>query len=398
MAGNQRRKPHRRRPGEGTTRQRADGTWERRIPVGPATGGALKSFYGRTRDEAEQKADAWRAAHPNGPPTPQQQAPVNDLIAMWQEGAKHRQTTTEDYDSKIALHIAPTIGKTPAGELRLHDVNLWVAKLFERTGHGRTAEKCLAILSAALDYAVANSILAENVAAKAKAPEYERRRPQPLSLGQFRAFLEAAAGRLDKRKPYKTRDRKTKHRPAIDVRLEALYIVLLYVGLRRGEVLALRWSDLRDGVLHIERQIDRRGRERRYTKTDKSWRAVELDELVLDALSLHQARMQAEDHDQARQPDGLIFPTTEGTRMHPSNLSRHFKQVLAAAGLSQTIRLHDLRHTTGKTAEAAGAPIAAISAMLGHANTAITQKFYGHGDEDGAKVAISKIGKKVRGE
>lgn len=391
MGGGKRRRPARRRAGEGTIRERADGTWERRIPVGsPAGGPVLKSFYGRTRQEAEDKAAAWQQAHPQGLPTAEQAGPVNRLIEMWLEGAKHRQTTLEDYASKIALHIAPTIGRVSAGELRLHDVNLWVQTLAE-TGKGRTAEKCLAILSAALDYAVANGILAENVARNVEAPEYERRRARPMRLGEFRAFLEAAGGRLDKRKP-------APGRPPISTRLEALYILLLYLGLRRGEALALRWSDLRDGVLTVERQIDRRGREQAYTKTSSSRREIGLTDEVLEVLSVHQSRMQAEAHGQARQPDGLIFPSRDGTILNPSNLNRHFKTVLAAAGLPSSIRLHDLRHTTGKTAEAAGVPIAAISAMLGHANTAITQKLYGHGDSEGSKVAIRGIGKKVKGE
>jgi integrase len=357
----------------------------------------IKSFYGRTKDESMAKAEAWMQAHPNGPPTPQQSAPLSDIIHMWLTGTQHRQTTLEDYAAKIDLHIAPTIGRVAVGSLRLHEVNLWVQAL-AATGKGRTAEKCLGIVSAALDYAVANGIVSENVAAKAQAPDYERRKAQPLTLGQFRAFLEAAAGRLDVRKPYKTRDRKVKRYPAIDTRLEAAYVVLLYVGLRRGELLALRWSDLRDGVLHVERQIDRAGRERQYTKTERSRRAIELDDLVLDVLGVHQSRMQTERHDQARLPDGLIFPTSEGVRMHPSNLDRHFKGVLAAAGLPGTLRLHDLRHTTGKTAEAAGVPIAAISAMLGHSSTAITQKLYGHGDHQGVKAAQVKIGRKVKGD
>lgn len=361
----------------------------------------MKSFYGRTKDEAEQKATVWAKAHPHGPPTPQESAPLNDVIAAWVEAEikppMGKQGTYEDYLSKIRLHIAPTIGRRPAGDIRLHDVNMWLREL-AATGKGRTTEKCLDIVRAAVAYAVKNGILRENPALHAEAPAYERRRAQPLTLAQVRLLLDAAGGRMDTRRPYTTRDGKTKRYPPIDPRLEVLYVVLLYVGLRRGEVLALRWSDLRDGTLHIARQLDDEGREWAYTKTDHSRRAVELPDEVLEALSLHQARMQAEGHHQARQPDGLVFPTSEGTPLRPANLTRHFKTVLAAAGLPRTIRLHDLRHTVGKTAEAAGVPIAAISALLGHSNTAITQKLYGHGDEDGAKAAISRIGKRVRGE
>jgi integrase len=108
--------------------------------------------------------------------------------------------------------------------------------------------------------------------------------------------------------------------------------------------------------------------------------------------------MQAEDHDEARKPDGWIFPTAAGTPMRPSNLTKHFKNVLAAAGLSATVRLHDLRHTTGSTAAAAGVATAAITALLGHASTAITQKLYIHGDGEGTKAAQAGVRRRVKGE
>lgn len=393
MAGSKRRKPTRRKPGEGTIRQRADGTWERRLCMGHDADdkAILKSFYGRTQDEAMAKAAQWLAEHPNGPPSPQQAAPFNDVLNAWllAEVAPPfgKRGTLEDYASKIRLHIAPTLGKMASGKIRLHDINLWLRRLAE-SGKGRTTEKCLQIVHAAFAYAVKNGTLPSNPAEHAKAPDYERRKPQPLTITEVRAFLEAAAGRRDVRRGA----------APIGVRLEALYTVLLYVGLRRGEVLALRWSDLNGAVLSVRRQVDRRGRELPYTKTDKSNRDIELVDEVLDAIAAHQGRMQAEPHDEARKPDGLIFPSREGTILNPSNLHRHFKTVLAAAGLPATVRIHDLRHTVGKTAEAAGAPIAAISALLGHANTAITQKLYGHGDEAGVKATIRKIGDKVRGE
>jgi integrase len=363
--------------------------------------GVSRSFYGRDEDEALAKYAAWLADHPNGPPTPQQAAPFNDLVAAWVEATikppMRRQGTYEDYLSKIRNHIAPTLGTLPTGEIRHHDVLMWLRSL-SAAGHGRTAEKCLEIVRKAFAYGVKNQIIATNPAADVEAPAYERRKARPLTPAEARALLSAAAGQLDKRPPYTTSDGKTKRRPRIDTRLEALYALLVNVGLRRGEALALRWSDLDDGTLHVQRQVDDEGREWGYVKTSKSNRLIPLDDQALEALSTHQARMQAEAHDEARKPDGRMFPTSTGGVLRPASLTRHYKQVLAAAGLPPTVRLHDLRHTTGKTAEAAGATIAAISALLGHSNTAITQKLYGHGDEGGVKDAVGRVGKRMRGE
>lgn len=407
-----RAKGKRNSPGKGTERQRKDGRWEYIVPVGhDASGKAIKkSFYGATLAEAHESHKAWVAEHPNGPPTPQQAAPFNDLLNAYLAACVAppfgKQGTLEDHLRKVKRHIAPTIGQQELGKIRRHEVLTWLRELFERTKAGRTTEKCLEIVNAAFEYGVSNGIITANPAHKVKAPAYERRKPQPLNPAQFRAFLEAAAGRLDRRGPVKRvwsrrvvrKQESTVKLPPLDTRLYALYVVLLYVGLRRGEVLALRWSDLVDGVLHIQRQIDDEGRKWNYTKGDENNRKVELVDLVQDALSDHTARMQLEDHEEARKPDGLMFPTKNGTAIRPRNLQRHFKSVLAAAGLPDSVRIHDLRHTTGSTAAAHGVPTAAITALLGHSSTAITQKLYIHEDSEGTKAAQEAVRKRIKGE
>jgi integrase len=406
MARNK-RKPQpaaqRNRPGEGNWRTRPNGSLEWRVPVGETADGKtfIKSFYGRTEEEARASHAVWAAAHPHGPPTPQEAAPFNDLLAAWVESEikppMRKQGTYEDYLNKIDNHISATLGLRITGEIRHHHIMGWLRTMAAK-GRGRTTEKCLEIVKQAFAYGVKNQIITTNPAANVEAPAYERRRAQPLTVPQFRALLEAAGGRVDRRKPYATADGKVKRYPPIETRLEVLYIILLYVGLRRGEVLGLKWGDIVDGVLHIQRQIDDEGRVWAYTKGDANNREVELSDLVQEALGAHQVRMQAEDHDEARKPDGWIFPTAAGTPMRPSNLTKHFKNVLAAAGLSPTVRLHDLRHTTGSTAAAAGVATAAITALLGHASTAITQKLYIHGDGEGTKGAMEGVRRRVKGE
>lgn len=402
MAGSKRRpKPARRRPGEGTTRQRSNGSWEHRVPVGQDAAGhaILKSFYGRTKEEAMQKATVWIAEHPEGPPPASVRGPFNDLLAAYVENRIRppagRIGTYEDYLSKIRLHIAPAIGQAPLYEVKLPRINQWLRDLFAATGQGRTVEKCYQIVRAALQYGVDCEILASNPAGHATVPQYEKRQDIRLSRQQADAFVEAAYGRLDLRKSYITSDGKTKRRPAINGRLGLLYDLAVFVGLRRGELLALRYGDLKDGRLTISRQIDDEGREHQYTKTDASRRTVEIADF-LDAWMTHRVAQQVEGHGEAWKPDGLVFPTTEGTPILPSNLTRHFKQILAAAGLPD-MRFHDLRHTAASLMVDSGASLAAVAKALGHRSPRTAAQRYVHGDEEGASQAISQSRKRVRG-
>lgn len=402
MARDKRRpKPTRRRPGEGTARQRANGSWEYRVPVGKDTAGRaiLKSFYGRTREEAMDKAAAWIAEHPEGPPPPSLRAPLNDLLASWVETCikppAGRIGTYEDYLSKIRLHIAPTIGQVALCDLKLHRINLWLRELFEATGQGRTVEKCYQIVRAALEYAVQSETLPSNPAEHATVPEYEKRQDVRLSRAQASALTEAAYGRLDLRQSYTTSDRKTKRYPPIDPRLGLLYDLAVFVGLRRGELLALRYSDLQGDTLTVSRQIDDEGREHNYTKTDAGRRAIEIPDF-LPAWAAHRIAQQAEGHREAWKPDGLVFPTTEGTPIRPSNLRRHFLTVLAAAGLP-AMRFHDLRHTAASLMIDAGASLAAVSKVLGHRSPRTAAQRYVHGDAEGAREAVKVSRKRVKG-
>lgn len=178
------------------------------------------------------------------------------------------------------------------------------------------------------------------------------------------------------------------HAPSVrfSPRLGLLYELAVFAGLRRGELLALRYGDLVGDELHVSRQVDDEGREHPYTKTDSSHRRVPVGEF-LDAWRAHRVAQQAEGHGEAWRPDGLVFPTSEGTIMRTSNLSRHFKQVLAAAGLPP-IRFHDLRHTAASLMIDAGAAPTSVSRVLGHRSPRMVMERYSHGDEQGARDAV----------
>lgn len=105
--------------------------------------------------------------------------------------------------------------------------------------------------------------------------------------------------------------------------------------------------------------------------------------------------MRGEIHDEARKPDGLVFPTEDGTPINPSNLRRHFQTVLAAAGLPLTIRLHDLRHTAASLMLARCSQLVDVSKTLGHSSTSITGDIYAHAYEEGKRKAIASVSEAI---
>jgi integrase len=229
----------------------------------------------------------------------------------------------------------------------------------------RLIRGCLMRLSQALDMAVQLQLVSVNVSKAVKRPAV----PRPMadntwSAAEVRRFLDEA--RRDSLWP--------------------LWPLLALEGMRRGEALGLRWSDINwtRGTAHIVQTVkaDKADKGRAIieagTKTKTSSRTVRLTRTTLDALRAHRAiqltrRMAASDwvnHD-------LIVCTGRGTPVNPGNVIRSFDRIVASAGLRR-IRVHDLRHTAATLLLLAGQPAKAVSERLGHKGIAITLDLYSH--------------------
>ncbi|MBA3701336.1 MAG: site-specific integrase [Rubrobacteraceae bacterium] len=182
-----------------------------------------------------------------------------------------------------------------------------------------------------------------------------------LNPDQAKAFLKAARGD----------------------RYEALYVLAIHYGLRRGELLGLKWSDVQGNTLQVRRTMSetRVGRIEEETKNGKG-RRIELSEKALEALRSHR-RQQVGVKDSE-----YIFPSTTGTPTNSSNLMyRSFKPTLKRAGLPQ-IRSHDLRHTCATIRFMKGQHPKRVQELLGHTSIAMTMNIYSHvipgmGDDNG---------------
>jgi integrase len=190
--------------------------------------------------------------------------------------------------------------------------------------------------------------------------------------------------------------------------LEALYVVLLSLGLRRGEGLALRWEDIdfTNKTVLITRSLKRvqnsplpdgtypDGRSRLVfgaPKNSFSVRTVLLSEPCVDALRQHQTRQKREQLACADwQEHGLVFTTTIGTPLDPDNVGPIFSKLCEEAGLGRR-NLHQLRHSAASIMLAQGVPLETVSAILGHSNLSTTKDVYGHLDVQQKKRAAEAI-------
>jgi integrase len=167
-------------------------------------------------------------------------------------------------------------------------------------------------------------------------------------------------------------------------RLEALYRVALSLGLRRSEVLGLRWADIDfdQALLRVTGALQRiRGKlERSTTKTVASAQPITLTPVLLASLRQHretQSRERAEAGEQWND-HGLVFTTRIGTPIEPRNLIRHFKTVLKKAALPPTIRFHDLRHSCATLLIAQGVHPRVVMEILRHSQISTTMNTYAH--------------------
>ncbi|GAA1572551.1 site-specific integrase [Kribbella karoonensis] len=179
--------------------------------------------------------------------------------------------------------------------------------------------------------------------------------------------------------------------------LKALYTLALYLGLRRGELLGLRWEDINldDKFLEIRQTLQRVDGELRAVtpKTRRSRRTVPLIDLCVDDLREHGER-QARDRKSVGErwvDTGYVFTTEIGTPIEPDNLRRNWYPVRTAAGLDG-VRLHDLRHSCVTLLLGLKVPPHIVQAIVGHANLDVTMTIYAHTSLDEMRAALNKLG------
>jgi integrase len=282
-----------------------------------------------------------------------------------------RPSTYNSYVQHVECHIAPHIGSVKLAKLTGSQVNALYAKLAEsgrKDGKeglsAMTVHHVHSCLHKACKDAVRWGHISRNPLDAADPPRKKgdgTKEMRTWTKEQLRAFLNAM-----------------KHE-----RLSPLWHTIAMTGMRRGEAIGLRWSDvdLEGGRLAVRRALIPSGREVIVSepKTIKGRRVIAIDPGTVEVLKAQAARQldEQKEWDEAWVESGLVFTLENGTALDPESVSRYFRQAVKMSMLP-TIRLHDLRHTHATLALQAGIHPKVVSERLGHATISITLDTYSH--------------------
>jgi integrase len=338
--------------------------------IDPLSGRERRRWVPVGADRGEAEAIAARLSADRVGPPPPKGGPVTFgefLIDTWMPRKRRqvRATTAYRYAWMLDRYIVPTIGQIPLRRLRADHLDSLYQTLAQTGGAAgaglapKTIHEVHLIVRAALDLAVERGLVARNVAQHSVA----RRRPPPSaaarswSAGELRAFLATARAQ----------------------RLYPALHVAAHTGLRRGEVVGLKWSDLdhSSGRLSISRTLQCvAGQPVEFgVKTRTSRRTVDLDQNTIAVLDHWRQRLLRDGLPHG--PDNWIFPNAKGQFLNPESISQLFDRIVARGGHPR-IRFHDLRHTNASLLVAAGTPIKVVSERLGHAHPGFTMHTYQH--------------------
>ena len=323
--------------------------------------GKRRYVSGKTKEEARKALREARSGADQGLIFDATRLTVAEYLDRWFMDSVQcsvRRSTYESYRRQARRYITPAVGCVGLKALTPAHVQGLYREMQERGLSAQTVEYTHAVLHRALKQAVRWGLVPRNVCDAVDVPQVRREEMQPLTPEQARRFLEAARGE----------------------RLEALYVVAIYAGLRPGELLALGWEDvdLDRGVLQVRRALS--DGEFATPKTKRSRRRIDLSAGSIAALKRHRVRQLEERMARAGlwQDHGLVFPSSVGTPLSHRNVVRSFKAVLRRAGLPTAIRLYDLRHTCATLLLCRNVHPKYVQELLGHASIAQTLDTYSH--------------------
>ncbi len=410
---------------KGTIFQRKDGRWVAIVDLGWVNGKRKrKSYYGETCKEAQDNLTKALSNLQNGLPLTSEKQTLTNHLSWWLEEVvkrKNRPSTYRSYEQLVRLHIDPALGNALLSKLTTQQVRTFLNSKQDSGLSSRTVQYLHAVLRKALNVALKDQIVIRNVAALVDPPRVAAKEVQPLTPDEARRFLAAIQG-----------DRQ-----------EALFTVAVSLGLRQGEALALRWQDVdlearklrvryalqrftpRDKSVNRAKPDGPQGEDNRVKgvrareaelapklpseihlaepKTKKGRRTIDLPQVTLVALAVHQMK-QAEErrlagsrwtdpmiHCEGRieSASDFVFTTSIGTPLEGRNVTKRFQRLLKNASIPHH-RFHDLRHTAATLLAVQGVHSKSIQSVLGWDQVAMVDR-YTHFVDEMRKDAADKM-------
>ena len=378
----------RRANGEGNIRKRKDGRWEGRYTAGhnPATGKAIyKNVLGKTQAEVKEKLKKAVEETKGLNIAKAESYTVGQWMDVWYEyyaKIKVRPSSHKTYEGYIKNHIKPSIGNIPLTKLTTLDLQRLYQKLLTEGRVDRleaqnqpkglspkTVRNINQVISAAMQLAIQQHLISHDPTDGCALPKTEQREMKTLSADQLAAFLLEA-----------------KHSGVFE-----MYYIELATGLRRGELLGLKWEDIDfvNQTLRVRRQVGRINGEVQEAplKTKNAYRTISLG---TDAVGI--LKQQRENFPSS----AYVFPGPTGGPIAPDSVLHMLHRVLDRAGLPE-IRFHDLRHTFATLALQNGVDVKTVSGMLGHFSAGFTLDTYAHVTTAAQRQAAETMGAVLAG-
>lgn len=326
--------------------------------------GTPKQRYFNTEKEADEARNEMLHEQRQGTLITEKDQTVQQHFERWLavHKTKIRHSTYLTYRSAVEKHILPAFGHLALRKLTAQDLDTFYARKMEEGLSSSRIAAIHTVIYMALQQAVRWQLIVRNVSQDASLPrDTQPHERQTLTPEQAQKLLDAAK----------------------DHRLEAMLTLALATGMRRGELLALRWRDIdfKNKSLYIQRSVSRLPGGHRVSepKTASGKRRITLPPFVVEALQQHRLRQLEtklkagpawEEHD-------LVFCNIYGRFLNSASLYDLFTSLVEKAGLPH-MRFHDLRHSAATILLAMGVPVKVIQELLGHSSITITLNVYGH--------------------
>lgn len=376
--------------GEGSISRRPDGRWQGCVSHGRNDNGKLRRqyFYGKTRKEVADKInEAIKKLQQNSFIDRKDNPTVGKWLFDWLWSYKRssvKPKTFDQYETLARIHLQPKIGEIKLIDLTTDHVQRLINDMHKSGLSKRTIELTKVVLHAALKQAQRNKLVSENVCDNVVLPRKETTSIKVLEIDEQSKLIEV---------------------------LEENYIgrgllLALYTGMRRGEVLALKWTDYDEEKqsISVNKSLSRvrtYDKSRKKTelvvgtpKTEKSKRTIPLIDKAVELLEKHRQcqKQYKELVGNFYEDNGLIFSSSNGGYMDPGNFNRKLNKVTKELGM-ETFSPHVLRHSFATRGLEAEVSLKAMQELLGHSSITVTGNIYTHLLEEQKRKEVEKLNK-----
>lgn len=374
--------------GEGSVCRRPDGRWQGSITIGRDDRGRLirKYFYGKTRKETSEKLNrAIEELRDNRFINKSDNPTVEQWCHEWLWSYKRnsvKQKTFDQYETILRTHIISDIGDIRLADLKTMHIQRIINKMYDSGLSHRTIEVMKIVMHAALKQAQRNKLVGENVCENVVLPRKQPKRIRVLNEDEQTKLIAALK----------------------DNYIGRGLLFALYTGMRRGEVLALKWSDYdkNEKTISITKALSRvrtynkDGNKTMLTvttpKTDTSIRTVPLIDKAVELLAEHKRKQERymELVGDYYTDNDLIFSSSRGDYLDPGNFNRKLNKTVKKIGIAQ-ISPHALRHSFATRGLEAEVSLKAMQELLGHSSITVTGDIYTHILKEQKRKEISKL-------